>query len=211
MCGMSRERNAVQVFGALMLIAILGTAAALWSDNLKIRTEVYTGDVDVEFIGSPQIDDPEFEGKDVGQCMASFEEVEDEDLGNPRGNNDTDMNITITNAYPSYQCKIYNVGVNNTGTVPVKLHSYLVVPPSAVCTFNMSATPPVWDCDMDGDGDLDLNIWGSFISMNNTHRQLHPGESTSFTVELHVKQGAPENSTMWFQVKILAHQWNEEP
>ena len=203
--------SGIRALPALLVIIILGTAAALWSDNLKIKTEVYTGDVDVEFIGSPQIDDPEVEGKDVGQCMASFEEVEDEDDGNPTGNNDIDLNITITNAYPSYTCKIYNVGVNNTGTVPVKLHSYLIVPPSADCVFNASVFPNQWECDMDGDGDKDINIWGSFISMNNTHRQLHPGESTSFTVELHVKQGASENSTMSFQIRILAHQWNEEP
>nr|MEB3860286.1 hypothetical protein [Desulfurococcales archaeon] len=118
---MSKERNAIQIFGALMVIAILGTAAALWSDSLKVKTEIYTGDVDVEFSPPQVIEPPEAEGKDVGACSATLTEIEDEDADNPTqtGDNDADLLITLTNAYPSYRCYII-FDVTSLGSVPVK-------------------------------------------------------------------------------------------
>ena len=179
-----RERNVVQVFGALMLIAILGTAAALWSDNLKIKTEVYTGDVDVEFGPPDVVEPPEFEGKDVGACSAQLIEIEDEDAGNPTGNNDTDLLITLSNAYPSYRCSIL-INVTNTGSIPVK------GPHILSNVSNMTGAVDVFD--------------------NFTEVQIHPGDYAIFNLTLHVLQGASENETYTMQLVLQFHQWNEEP
>ena len=196
---------------AVLLILIIGSAAALWSDSLKVKSVVETGEVDVELRGNLSATDFEHmlpDPKDVGECFATFSEIEDEDAGNPSGNNDLDLNITVVNAYPSYTCKVDQVFVENTGTIPVKIIEVeLVLPPNASCDFNPVTNQ--FDCDMDGDGDYDVNIWGSFQTLNATKPQLHPGDRQFFTVEMHVKQGAPENSLIWFQIKIKAAQWNE--
>jgi len=196
---------------------------AMWSDSLKIQSTIRTGDVDISFEGSPvAADNEQFlpDPKDVAECLASFEEIQDEEevvrdnypeFRSNAGNNDLEINITLVNAYPSYQCKVNNVAVKNTGTVPVKILVKLLLPPGASCSLTLipPINLPVYECDMDGDGDLDLNIWGSFITTNGT--QLEPGESKTFTVELHVKQGAPENSRFSLELLLIGIQWNEFP
>jgi len=214
----AKKQTIITAVSAAMLIALVGSAVAMWSDSLKIHAVINTGDVDIRFSGSPVAADNEPympEPKDVGECFASFEEIQDEEAvvrnkypqwGSNAGDNDLELNITLVNAYPSYMCKVNNISVLNSGTVPVKLLVKFVLPPNADCTLNPQL---VYDCDMDGDGDLDLNIWGSFITTNGT--QLEPGGSKTFTVELHVKQGAPENSTFELELVIIGILWHEFP
>jgi len=223
----AKASKGIAGIAALMLfIGVLGTAVAMWSDSLKIQSTIKTGDVDISFGGSPVADDnepflpPEIGPKDVAKCLALFQEIQDEEevvrdsypqFGSNAGNNDLEINITLINAYPSYKCKVNNVSVVNTGTVPVKILVKLLLPLGASCSLGYDSRlgEPVYDCDMDGDGDLDLNIWGSFMTTNGT--QLEPGGSKTFTVELHVKQGAPENSTFSLELLLIGIQWNEFP
>jgi hypothetical protein len=94
----------------------MGSAMAMWSDSLKIKSVINTGNVDVEF-GSISTNDPGY-GIDVGTCYANEAGIENEDNGNPTGNDDLDLNITIVNAYPSYNCTV-TFEVRNIGTIPV--------------------------------------------------------------------------------------------
>jgi hypothetical protein len=180
------ERGVIQAIAAIMMLAIIGSAAALWSDSLKVAITIETGNVDVEF-GSistndpPGSLDPGYE-KDVATCYASLAEIENEDNGNPTGNNDLDLSIMIENAYPSYRCRV-TFEVRNTGTIPVKgPHVTSNIPNEVTCTNNF--TP---------------------------ERQIEPGQSETFWIECHVEQSAAENSTYVLELKLMFHQWNEEP
>jgi hypothetical protein len=178
------ERGVIQAIAAIMMLAIIGSAAALWSDSLKVAITIKTGDVDVEF-GTPSVDDngidPGYD-KDVAKCYANLMEIQNEDNMNPTGNNDLDLNITIVNAYPSYSCNV-TFTVINTGTIPVKgPHVTLNIPDEVTCTYNFE-----------------------------TERLIGSGQSETFWIECHVKQSAAENSTYVLELKLMFHQWNEEP
>jgi len=218
----SGMRGLISILLAISMLGIVATAVAMWSDSLKIQSTIRTGDVDIRFGGSPVAADNEPflpEPKDIGKCLAEFKEIQDEEevvrgnypqWGSNAGNNDLELNITLVNVYPSYQCKVNNVFVENSGTVPVKILVKFVLPPNAVCTLHLDPIfGLVYDCDMDGDGDLDLNIWGSFVTTNGT--QVDPGHFKTFTVEMHVKQGAPENATFSLELLFIGIQWNEFP
>jgi hypothetical protein len=66
--------------------------------------------------------------------------------------------LNVTNAYPSYFCEVDQIAVKNAGTVPVKVLVKLLLPPGARSTLNVVYN--IYDCDLDNDGDLDLNIGG---------------------------------------------------
>ena len=189
-------------------LAILASAVAMWYDTLKIHATIDTGSVDVEFTGTPRV----FEGSEYGKpwvasCSAALEEYVNEDEDNPSGNNDLDLVITISNAYPCYYCKVSDVNVKNTGTIPVKL-AVEVKADGRTC---VRKTDPwgqyYYECDADDDGDLDLVLWGCFTSLEGV--QLKPGDTISFTVDMHVEQGASEGDTYVVQILIKAIQWNE--
>ncbi len=217
----TNKQGLITILMAISMLGIISAAAAIWSDSLKIQATVNTGNVDIRFNGEPvTADNEQFlpEPKDIGECFAELEEIQNEEdvvndiypqFGSIAGNNDLELNITTVNAYPSYQCKVNNMSVVNSGSVPVKILVKFVLPPNAVCTLSLGPFGPVYDCDMDGDNDLDLNIWGSFVTTNTT--QIDPGGSRTFTVELHVKQGAPENSAISLELLIIGIQWNEFP
>ena len=211
-------RKAIVFLAAIIILSILGSALAMWYDILKIRTTVETGEVDVEFDGPIYVQEvSERDGKDVASCSAEFIEVEDEDLNNPFGNNDLELKITVDNAYPCYICKVNSVNVINTGTIPVKvsiarIEAYPTGHPDQARVCTLMYNPDYGDyfeCDVDGDGDADINLWGCFTGFLEDI-QLHPGEYKSFTVELHVKQGAEEDSSFTVQIYLMARQWNEE-
>ncbi len=178
----------LQIAATLILLAVVGSAAALWSDSLKILVTVNTGNVDVEF-SPPTTNDPEGNidpgyDKNVATCYASLDEIENEDDDNPPGNNDLDLNITIVNAYPSYSCTVI-FDVTNVGTIPVKGPHIIEV----------------------------INEFGDGVSWmhNMTEVQIDPGQSVWFEIMFHVEQPADENATYTLQLRLMFHQWNEEP
>jgi len=193
----------------LLLFTIIGSALAMWYDVLKIKTSIDTGSVDVKFGGIIYVE--EFENKEVASCSATFTDVENEDLGNPTGDNDLELSIVVSNAYPCYICKVNSVDVENIGTIPVKVKLDRVVayPSEKLCEQKFDPTRgPYFECDVDGDKDADINLWGSFTSFI-YDVQLEPGGYKSFTVELHVKQGAEEDSSFTVQIYLKARQYNE--
>ena len=113
----------MHISSLIMTLVVMGSAMAMWSDSLKIKSVINTGNVDVEF-GSISTNDPEGSndpgyGIDVATCYAGKVEIENEDNGNPTGDDDLDLNITIVSSYPSYNCTV-TFEVRNTGTIPVR-------------------------------------------------------------------------------------------
>ena len=183
----AREKRLVQIAATLIMLAVIGSAVAMWSDALKIKVTVNTGDVDVEFDEAltndpPGSIDPGYD-KNVATCYAELVEIENEDEGNPTGNNDLDLNITIVSAYPSYNCTV-TFGVRNTGTIPVKGPRIIEV----------------------GGNFTDAITWAH----NMTEVQIDPGNTAWFYISFHVEQGASENTVYVLQLKLLFYQWNEE-
>ncbi|AET32556.1 hypothetical protein [Pyrobaculum ferrireducens] len=198
----------------LAVLIAVGVAFALWADVLKIHVEVQTGDVDVEFgdtftiteyVGFPDgsggwnfvQEDSDSEAKDVGDCQVQLVEIENEEdtsLGTSAGDNDLDLEITLSNAYPGYRCDV-QFEVQNTGSIPVKLYFY--------DSDNNRITLPAT-----------INIGGGAVicELSGTDEaQVHPDDSATYTLSCVVQQSAAEDSTYSTQIYIQARQWNEPP
>ena len=103
------------VIPTLVVLAVLASAFAMWYDTLKIHATIETGSVDIEFGDVWCVEDPEAEGKAVGSCTAELADIEEEGPDD----NDLDLNIMVSNAYPGYTFEVC-AEINNTGTIPVK-------------------------------------------------------------------------------------------
>ena len=165
---------------SLLLLAVLLSALAMWSDALKINAEVRTGDVDVAFSGYVVVEGEEYGKPWVASCTVELREVEDEDLGNPSGDNDLDLSITVSNAYPGYSCTVY-FRVKNIGTVPV-------VGPF----YELPEIPE-----------------GLGVVFEPRLAQLHPGDEVEYSIHLEVLQEAEQGATYELQVHLKYIQWNE--
>ena len=224
----------VSALAALALLVAVGAAYALWADVLKVKVEVNTDDVDINLTGVPTTNEFYYDpsqtpplqpgeklGKDVANCTAEIREVQDEeafasgagllpaDWNSGSADADMELMINITNAYPSYICKINGVRVLNLGSVPVKILVKLV---------NATGDPIECTaggyfgtiCDIDGDGEYEIDVdTSSYFSLNQT--QLRPGQTQDFSVFVHVLQDADENTKYVFEVVIIGMQWNEWP
>ena len=209
----------ISALAALALLVAVGAAYALWADVLKVKVEVNTGEVDVQFspptvteyVGFPDgnggwnfIEEGSTpEAKDVGQCVATLMELEDEEMGSisEAGNNDADLLINMTNAFPSYNCTVI-FDVSNTGTIPVHLNFDVSGNPSGAHVYN---TAPLRFHILNQDGafvaDCSTNMTGGY--------QLHAGESVYYTISCHVLQDAEELAKYGVQIYINATQFNE--
>jgi hypothetical protein len=98
--------------------------------------------------------------------------------------------ITVYNAYP---CIDYYVDfeIYNSGTIP--LH---------VCGFN-------YDLGNMGSGEADF-VADFVIYISGASLQLHPGESLSFTLNIHLNNLAIQGETYWFTLDWVAAQYNED-
>ena len=163
-----------------VLALMLASAVSMWSDVLKTNVTVTTGDVDVSFDGYRVVEGDEYGKPWVADCVVNLADVKDEDLGNPAGDDDLDLNITIVNGYPGYSCTVY-FNVSNTGTIPVIGPFYEV--------------PEV------------LN--GIEIVFEPRLSQLHPGDIASYAIYLKVLQEAGQGSRYEVQVHLRYIQWNE--
>lgn len=179
-----QTRPLVTALAMVMAISILASAVAMWYDTLKIHAVIETGEVDVEFGRVWCREAPEAEGKEVGDCSCSLEEVEDEGPDD----DDLDLSVTISNAYPGYSCKVC-FEVKNVGSIPV------VGPwPS----FELPELPD-W-----------LVISHGIVPL-----QIDPGDSETFCFWISVREDLeggiepPEDHTHTFQVYMDFVQWNE--
>ena len=196
------------VVPVLLLVAVVAGALAMWSDTLKINATIKTGDVDIEFVGTPRVfEGDEYDKPWVASCAAELVEVQNEDEGNPAGNNDLELSITVSNAYPCYYCKVHDVAVENIGTIPVKLKVSVYID-NVECERRVDPRGQYYYfCDADGNGEADVVLWGCITSLEGV--QLEPEKTISFTVDLHVEQDAEELKTYVIKIFIKGIQWNE--
>jgi len=165
---------------SLLLLAVIVSAVAMWSDVLRVNGVVRTGDVDVAFTGYEVVEGEEYGKPWVASCSAQLVEVQDEDPNNPAGNNDLDLKIVISNVYPGYSCSVY-FKVKNTGTVPVIGPFYEL--------------PDIPE--------------GIEVVFEPRLEQLHPGDEVEYSIGLEVLQEAEQGATYEVQVHLQYIQWNE--
>ena len=171
----------------LVLVGLLGALAVghgLWSKALSIEGTVQTGDFNADWDTASTNDsgtslDPCTPGlnpndcktlipKNVGECEVT-------------GQGTQELVVTITNAYPSYECTV-TAAVTNTGTIP----------------FNVL---------VDGsssDDELDVVCTG-------TPGQVDPKQELEGSCWIHVNQTAKERSTYTAKAALCVAQWNEDP
>jgi len=161
------------LFAALMVMLVLvGASYAMWDKWLYIYGTVYTGEVDAEFTNLDCTDkglDPGY-GKDVGACVCELSPDKQT------------MWVTIKNAYPCYSVDVTFL-ITNTGTIPVKVTEFNVIPPGPEVTVTVVG-PPVGT-------------------------QIDGGESKPGSISVHVEQVAGELATYTFSATIHLVQWNE--
>jgi hypothetical protein len=146
-------------FILVIALATLGLAYGAWSDLLTIDGSVTTGSLNVDFIGTngPVADvDP----LGAGTCSVAY----GDDL----------VTITISGAYPGYQC-VPLITIKNTGTVP------------ALATINLPWTEP-----QPGMGAGGVSVSGD----------LPVGAETSFSVPFEVYDTPPMNTTVTYSFPI---------
>jgi predicted ribosomally synthesized peptide with SipW-like signal peptide len=170
---------------ALLLLAVISGALAMWYDTLKINATIETGYVKVKFSSwgcSDTGPDPQAEGyhntegKDVSACSVTVER-EDE------GGNPVKLLVTINNAYPGYSVEV-EFTVDNIGTIPVKLYGY----------------------ELSGVDESALSV--SLVTPDDT--QIDAGEeSGTYKLIITVLQTAGESSTYTFELTLNFAQWNE--
>lgn len=71
---LDRSRLLIHISSLIMTLVVMGSAIAMWSYSLKIKTIINTGEVDVEFgyvetYDPPGYNDPGYD-KDVATCYA---------------------------------------------------------------------------------------------------------------------------------------------
>ena len=165
---------------SLLLLVTLLSAVAMWSDTLRVNSIVETGNVDVAFSWYEIVEGYEYGKPWVASCSAELVEVEDEDEGNPAGDNDLDLKIVVSNAYPGYSCTVY-FRVRNVGTVPVigPFYELPEIPEGLEVVFEPRLV------------------------------QLHPGDVVEYSIYLEVLQEAEQGATYELQVHLNYIQWNE--
>lgn len=175
----------VLVMLLVLALATLGLGYGLWSKILYINGTVATGNVDAE-LTLGKFGDTEVE-KDVGTCLAELLMIDGATQPNK-------IRVTVTNAYPSYECWV-NFDVHSKGTIPVLVYRPIfdIRPPEKEVTFNMV------ECYADP-------------------TQLHKSEVAYCTLYIHVEQDALQNAgrgelgdppAYAFEGTIEARQFNE--
>jgi len=200
-------KSIMGIFLALVMLASMSVALAMWSETLRINVTVNTGEVDVEwsnFWDNDTVEKPEARPPlDVTQVYVEAEDWDTEE--------DTiKLNVTIVNAYPCYNVSIYG-NVSNIGTIPVKLLSATIKYTINAEEQSVSLPLDTWvDLDLDNDSKADINV---FLEISNDADcdgiQIDPGSFDVYELTIHVKQNAAELRTYFFEIEMVFAQWNE--
>lgn len=223
--------------GLVILLGMIGIVNGLWSKNLVIDGVVQTGDLNADWdCGYTNDDGVNFAGPTTGPCSTVADETGD-DGKDPWGSfdfpysdpfvekdvaecdvlidpadDDPDFGaqvaeVTITNAYPSYECTI-TMYLSNTGSIP----------------FNIVGS--VLELDADDPIEM-LNNQCGFKAA-----QVDPGKEQKLECTIHVQQEAaqsdctgttdytagwpvvtedctPPTTKYTFGIKVCVAQWNE--
>ena len=199
---------------ALALVLALGTMGvgyAMWFEDLYIDGTVYTGELDWEFEcgtvtwGDPgdtidkQSDDLFANVRTTGKHVGTTDVV----CVDSDGDGDVDtLEVTVTNAYPHYYVHI-GYYVHNNGTIPLHFERAIISSNGTEYPFYAIPCVVTFDCDGDGDDDLDVRFG------NNFDAQVHPCDSIDQSFDIHVRQPADMLDEYTFSIKLTAVQYNE--
>lgn len=213
----------IKVLALVMVFAFaaLGGAYAMWSDNVNVNDDIYTGTVAVEWwndcmsSSDPGPNYTGYTGKnghtfDVYGTDTSGEGLDSMDPGNPNDNknvgykdfsidtsNSKLLNIEIKNGYPGYQ--EYVIGcIKNTGTVPVKLEGLTIKGPNGA-DYNPETAPVLIEVTREDDSAL----------LSPEKPQIDPQDCFKIKINERVKQIADQNKKYNYTIEIKAVQWNE--
>jgi hypothetical protein len=198
----------------ILALATIGIGYGLWSKTLFIFGTVNTGNLDA-FLSVEEVDqlydfnancpdgsgysigqdcdgdgflndDWEWLEKDVAECVAELDDTDPQI-----------MRVTITEAYPSYNCFI-KWDVHNTGTIPMDVYgpAYFY---EGVLQGSAINVP-----------ELHVNGWPPpCFARYDESFQLDPGERIFCNLHVHLNQPAEEKTTYEFEVRVWGRQWNE--
>jgi hypothetical protein len=147
--------------------------------------------------------------KDVGRCDAAV--VPDGQDDEPQPGSQL-ARVALTNVYPSYHCTAW-FAFQNSGTIPVHLHSAVVAGTAALPCQQGSTS---YDLNADTQPDVEICLSG-FDCIPNTagdnecaEPQIHPDDVFVMDLDIHVLQTADQATGYAFDAKVCMHQWNEE-
>jgi len=185
------------ILALVLLVASMTAAYAMWSETLKINVYANTGEVNVKWSTVDVTEKPEAEDKDVGKCEAVI--INDTSVSNEPFNK---VNITITNAYPCYNCTV-TATVDNIGTIPVKLLSAKII-------LSNGSEYTLYDAKQDiNNFGQDFNFTYYDVIVDRDNDQIDPNDHATYTISIHVKQPAEENTLYHFEIEFIFAQWNE--
>lgn len=199
-------KSVIGIFVALLLLASAGIAYAMWSETLKVNVYVDTGEVDVKWSSWECNDagiDPGYD-KDVGKC---YVQPESEDIEGDV----IKLNITLDNAYPSYNVTIMGE-VDNIGSIPVEPVRFFF-DSNENGEYDPGETEIVvctdYPLDLDGDEKADVDFHMFLLNDSGDGTQIDPNESDMYGFMIHIKQNATELETYEFHIVMQFAQWNE--
>jgi len=120
------------------------------------------------------------------------------------------MKITMDNVYPQYNPTVW-MDIANCGSIPVNIVGAWIISIGGV-----PLPPPEWielpkctmvQVDLNGDGLDDIAI--GFSSELMEPQQIDPCNVAQYDLHFYVKQDCPECTTLNFEIKIAAVQWNK--
>lgn len=206
----------------LILLATLLATFAMWSDTIRIDSQVGTGELDWEIMSGTVIyldacglqpGHGYFRGNDWNATYLPRPGAEqlDKDVGcalveliDSDGDGDYDtMNVTLDNVYPWYYTHIA-FKVHNDGTIPLKIWR-TIIDGQYFYELNEQELQQGVELDITDDGKPDILVWWG----DNFGVQLHPCESADISFDITVLQDAPQGSTLTFTISLDAVQWNE--
>ncbi len=191
------------ILAIVLLVASISAAYAMWSETLKINIYANTGEVNVKWSSVSTNDegnttDPGHD-KNVGKCEAEI--INDTSVSNEPFNK---INITITNAYPCYNCTV-TATVDNIGSIPVKLLSAKII-------LSNGSEFTLYDANqgIDKFGE-DFNFTYYDVVVKRDKDQIEANDYATYNISIHVKQPAEENTSYHFAIEFVFAQWNEVP
>jgi len=200
------KKLAVLFIVPMLILSTTGLAYAMWSETLRINVTVNTGEVDVEWSSWNCTDtgiDPGYT-KNVSACYVTNETSDSE-------GDVIKLNVTIVNAYPSYNVTVYGE-VDNIGTIPVKfLKAFIDMDNDGVFDGDdvEMTLCVVYDLDLDNDTKADVNVHLFLADDGGDGSQIDPGDSDFYGLNIHIKQNATELTTYQFHIVLIFAQWND--